>query len=158
MTISPQIGVQCPCGIFVGPIQLPDSILASANQNLKGIIQNFHQLYVACPQCNLVFDGSHKIRPHIVGTKDLRLIPANRRAIRARRVCGVDNCESRIEIHTTVAADKSRSQLRSELEKAIAQWDFDLTVRCQKTGGGHYLRFAGKAEYEFDGLPAESVN
>lgn len=158
MTISPQIGVQCRCGIFVGPIQLPDSILASANQNLKGIIPAFRSLFVACPQCNLVFDGSTKIRPHIVGTKDLRLIPANRRAIRARRVCGVDNCESRIEIHTTVAADKSTSQMRADLERRISQWDFDLTVRCSKTGGGHYLRHTGKAEYEFDGLPAESVN
>jgi hypothetical protein len=48
--------------------------------------------------------------------------------------------------------------MRSELEKRIALWDFDLTVRCPRTGGGHYLRFAEKAEYEFDGIPAESVN
>jgi hypothetical protein len=158
MTISPQIGVQCRCGIFVGPIHLPDSILALVNRNLKRIIPAFGPIFVACPQCHLVFDGSVRIRPHVVGTKDLRLIPANSLAIRARRVCGVDNCGSQIEIQTTVAADKSTSQMRSELERRIAQWDFDLKVRCSNTDGGHYLRHAEKVEYEFDGIPPELVN
>lgn|SRR5579859_2810347 len=158
MEISPQICVECRHGHYVGPIQLPNSMIASLDRIPEGIMPVLYPLFVACPQCKLVFDGSRNIRHHIAGTRDLRLIPVNKRPILARRLCGVDNCESRIEIHTTVDAYKSASRLLSELETITQQWSFDLTIRCSNTDGGHYLRWAGKQIYTFDGLPPGHVN
>jgi hypothetical protein len=145
----------CECGRFVGPIQLPDSILALLNRNPKGPIVGFGPLFVACPECGRVSGYSFpQIHLQIVGMPDHRQIPPNRRSIRAQRECGEENCKIRITIHTAVASDISKRQQRDALEKASGEWHFDWTVRCRN---GHYLIQAPRMTYFFEGFDLDAI-
>jgi hypothetical protein len=146
--------VYCPCGLAVGPIQLPTSTLGSLNQNPEGPIPMIDQLYVACPNCKLVSDYSRRVDLQILGIANLPKIPERRLAIRVRGECGAENCGSRITIHTTVNADIPKPEQRHALETKSAQWEYSYSVRCAK---GHYLAQAGLINCKFEGIEPESA-
>ena len=149
MTVGFDATVRCSCGHTIGPIELPDAILALLNRNPEGPILAIDELFVACPDCKQVSDYSRRVDLQIRGIANLPKIPENRLAIRARRECGVENCGFRITVHTTVDADISKSEQLRILETESVHWRFSRSVCCEN---GHYLTEAEWKPYLFEGL------
>jgi hypothetical protein len=144
MNLNPEIMVSLcyGCGNPIGPIRLPASIHQRIVDTPEGSPLVGFELTVGCPECKRVSvytPGSFQF--HLFGTPDLRIGHGGRFAVQISRLCGEENCEALITIHTAAAFGSKPSEFRR------VAWNFGLEVRCSH---GHYLKRCPAAEYSID--------
>ena len=128
MTLSQDIAFYCRhCNLFV-PISLPLPILEQTEASLKGsapMAAIGPEQFVACPKCAVVYPcRAAGLRLLALETPDQRLDRHDIRLIQAQFVCGTENCETHVTVHTIVP----NGTKHEGLQRIASRWDFRALV------------------------------